>query len=727
MRFNYINDEIVTSPSIIVSGSTLVSRGVVTFTNNKNQIFPPLSFEVNNGNFKAIVHLSEGENNFEVEVFENGFINPMGFVEYQGKPSMVECDKLSLKYNEMKQNKPFHLCLIVAKDSPGLFDMPKYKLQRGDHPSIELAVRKLKVIGRLYQAITHDSMRNVGFSNRCFRFSEETQSHQGIFGYNVESPTPHQEIKVHIIQSDKTVAELRDPNRAQQNSNASDQNFTLSHAHDLVRNYPPIFDEQRENGWAVQVACMYLDSTWDRRQNLILAHAAVSSGAHDLKVAVFGSHGLHSFPNNFPQITPCFLDSTHLSIDEVANDCNECGTAWECLNICGGAFLHEIGHALSCPHQVDGIMLRDYVRWNRAFMTRENECIRTKSRGKIIGSNGVWDESCKWNNLDCIRFLFHDAFTLPIDDFGKVVGTTRSIEEYPPTEYPLKNGIAVKSSLGIFNVELVRDGLSRFNIPFFPARYGGRGLVHDIKLDYDQLYHDLKRHTNNGDEKFDVRVMSLGGDLYIEDFKRHVDQFEKNIIVGDFGLGRGKINGYKSTLLGNANNRYHETYFNIHTVYKVRIYHGGSLDGITFYFKAGNYTNFSTPPPILPPRNYMDNLVSKLKGRSGNNSRQQEQLQQIIQNSNSGELQESTIGNKTRNYTDFDLGDGEIITKFHFRNGGWIDAAQIETNTGRKSDMLGNSTGGHLSTLETPNKDFTIVGMFGYLGNWLDGIGIIYA
>lgn len=710
IHLNYVDNEIVSSPTIIITGTSSTPQGAVNITNNDNKVFPPQSFEVNNGVFKAIVHLSEGTNSLKFDVSPNAFINFQGFIENNSK--VADTTSVNLNFQDMKNNKPFHLCLIVAKDSPGVFDMPSYKLKRGENSSVSLAVRKLKVIGRLYQAITHDSMRNLGFNNRSFRFSEESQSHQGIFGYNVESPIPHNEIKVHIITSDKTLAELRDPNKTQQKHDATDKNFTLSHAHDLVRHYPEIFDEQKKNGWAVQVACMYLDSTWDKKQKLILTHAAVSSGAQDLKVAVFGSHGLHSFPNNFPQVTPCFLDATHLSTNEVANDCNECGTSWECLNICGGAFLHEIGHALSCPHQVDGIMLRDYVRWNRAFMTRENECLRTKSKGAVINRNGSWNESCKWNDLDCVRFLFHDAFTLPIDDFGKVAGTTRNLQEVAPAEYPSKEGIVVKSTAGIFNVELVRDGLTRFNIPFFPQRYGGRGLLHEMTLNYNQLYSDLKRHTNNGDQKFGIRVMSLGGDLYIDDFKQHVDGFGDKILTGDFGLGRGKITGYKSGLLGRTISKYHESYFNINSVYKVRIYHGGSLDGITFY-----YTSDQVGAPAVPSRNYASGFMNKLKGKGD---------QQTFQNSG-GESKESTIGNKTGGYTDFELQKGETISKFHFRNGGWIDAVEVETSSGRKSGMLGNATGGHLSTLESPGRDFTIVGMYGYIGRWLDGIGIIYA
>ena len=46
--------------------------------------------------------------------------------------------------------------------------------------------------------------------------------------------------------------------------------------------------------------------------------------------------------SKFPLVTPSFLDATHLTTTEVANDCNECGTSWECLNICLGAFYTKL-------------------------------------------------------------------------------------------------------------------------------------------------------------------------------------------------------------------------------------------------------------------------------------------------------------------------------------------------------------------------------------------------
>ena len=84
------------------------------------------------------------------------------------------------------------------------------------------------------------------------------------------------------------------------------------------------------------------------------------------------------------------------------------------------------------------------------------------------------------------------------------------------------------------------------------------------------------------------------------------------------------------------------------------------------------------------------------------------------------------VGKETGNYSEFIFNPNEYITFFNFRDGAWMDAVQFGTNQGRISPMFGNADGGHLSTLDAPNDDFEIVGMYFYLNQWLRGLGIIY-
>ncbi|QRG39418.1 hypothetical protein FDK38_003860 [Candidozyma auris] len=718
IQFNYNSGEIVSSPAVIVSGRTSynIRRGLVQFVNNQNRVFPPQFFEVNNGQFKALVHVSPGEpNNFEVHILNEASLDPSGFpVNHQ---NVVDSGRLTLFFNPLPQNKPVHLCVILGRDSNGAYDMPKYKLNQGQQAHLATAIQRLKVAARMMQAFTQDEFHRLGLSNRSFQFVEETVSHQAIFGYNVDSPTPHQEVKVHVLRSPKTVAELRNPDYAQQNPDAKDNGWLFGHAIDLIKNTPEIYASYKQTNTAIQCAVMYLDSTWNKK--FITTHAALGGGTGEVKLAIFGSHGLHSYPFTFPQISTTLTDGTKLSTNEVANDCNQCGTTWECHNICLGAFMHEIGHSFGSPHQTDGVMLRDYMWWNRCFVTREVRCLRDGSNGRIINPDGSWPKECHWNIRDLIRYFYHDSFSIPVDDndqtFPKSYATTMKPDNSysnaeVPLSYPVGEGkVSIKSDAGIFMIELVHDDLARHHTVFYPKSYGGPGLQHEINLDYHQCLRDIRSAQHDAGENFAVRVLSVAGDLWIPDFKKHCHS--ANTINSDFGLGRGTIAGVKSALLGSEKGQMKYIGFDVNGIYKIRVYHGGALDGFTIYY---NSTTEQNNAPPVPPRH------------GGSLSRFMNKLNIQDHKAPAGQG-EATLGNKRPHYTDFDLQPGETIEKFSFRNGQWMDAMRIHTTKGRASPMLGNANGGHLSSLATPGPEFQIVGMYGYTGSWMDGLGLIYA
>lgn len=720
IEFNYRDQEVVSSPSVIVSGRTKsgVQSGLVQFVNNNNKVYPPQFFEVNNGQFKALVHVSPGEpNTFQVHVLDRAYLNPGGFPEKADK--VVDQGTLTLFFNPLPQNKPVHFCVILGKDSNGAYDMPKYKLQRGEVANLDTAVQRLKVAGRMMQAFTQDEFHRLGLSNRSFQWVEESVNSQRVFGYNVDLPTPHQEVKIHVFRSPKTVKELRDPDLAQQNPKAKNNGGLFSHAIDLI-NKSDLIRPYKANNTAIQCAVMYLDSTWNGE--FITTHAALGGGTGEVKLGIFGSHGLHSYPLTFPQISPGFVDDTRLSTKEVANDCNQCGTNWECFNICMGAFMHEIGHLFGSPHQTDGVMLRDYLWWNRQFMTREVYCARDNNKGSVIRNDGTWPKECHWNIRDLMRYFYHDSFSIPVDvndeTFPKTYSTMmkKPRDSGIPSLYLIGHGLlSIKSESGIFLVEICGDDLARYHIPYYPKSYGGTGPQHEMVLNYDEFYDILKKNWNGAKEKFDVRVLSVAGDLWMSDFKSKCYPSPDTIIRSDFGLGRGTIEGYKTDLLGSAKGDMRYIGFDVDLVYKVRVYHGGALDGATFYFEGslGSDHQTSAPPPV-PKRDYLSKFMSKLSVDNGNSGQPAR---------GGGEV---TIGNVKPHYTDFNLERGERIIKLAFRNGQWVDAMEIITNRGRSSGMLGNANGGHLSVLEPPSHG-QIVGLYGYTGLWVDGIGLIYA
>lgn len=671
--FNY-SSEVVSSPTVIVSGRcNAAAKGVIQFINNGNKVFPPLVFEINNYQFKALVHVSPGEpNNFEVTAYDAGTIDWKGHAYNLG--NLVDYGNLTLHYNELPENKPVHLCVVIGSDSKGKYDMPKYKLRRGEVANLDTAIQRLKVAGRLMQAFTQDEFHRIGLSNRSFPFVEETMDDQKIFGYNVRSQIPHKEIKVHVLRSHLTVKELRNPDYAQQYDKAKNNGFLFSHAIDLICG-SDLISPYRERHTNIQCAVMYLDSTWNGK--FITTHAALGGGSLEVSMAVFGSHGLHSYPLNFLQVGPAFVDDTKLSIDEVANDSNQCSTSWECLNICMGAFMHEIGHSLGSPHQTDGVMLRDYIWWNRQFMTREAVCIRDNSAGFVVRPNGEFENNCHWNIRDLIRYFYHGSFSIPIDNFGKLGDTTMVDRDIggSPLMFVLEPGtISVKSSAGIFMVEVIEEELARYHIAYYPQAYGGQGLQNELLLSFDELYQNFKNSYESASEKFDVRIMSLAGDLYLEDFKKSCYPRKSSLVISDFG--RGKIVGYKGQLLGAQDRTGSPMAVDLDKVISFEIHAGGALDGFTFIFGNGESLRF---------------------------------------------------GNITGHTSSFDLEEGERLTKFHFRHGQWIDALQVETDRGRKSELCGNIYGGRLTTLEAPSPRHKIVGFYGSCGDWVDSVGIIYS
>ncbi|RKP31794.1 hypothetical protein METBISCDRAFT_13346 [Metschnikowia bicuspidata] len=683
IEFNY-NNEVVSSPAVIVSGRTSVAqKGIIQFVNNANSVFPPLRFEVNDGQFKALLHVSPGEPNlFDVSVYDRGTVTKDGFAANLGR--LVDLGALTFHYNELPENKPIHLCVVVGRDSDGRYDMPTYKRQRGEIANLQTAIQRLKVAARMMQAFTQDEFHRLGLSNRSFPFVQESVNSRHVFGYDIDSHVPHTEVKVHVLRSPKTVAELRNPDYAQQNPAAKDNGFLFAHAIDLVNN-SEFVRPYRGHKTAIQCAVMYLDSTWDGR--LISTHAALGGGTSDVKIAVFGLHGLHSFPLNFLQVGPSLVDDTRLSIKEVANDANECSTSWECLNICMGAFMHEIGHLLGSPHQTDGVMLRDYIWWNRLFMTREAYCQRDKSQGRVIGANCMFDKNCHWNVRDLIRYFYHDSFTIPTDkndaSFVKIAATCMASANAgltPSMSVLLPGTVSVRSESGIYMVELVSDDLARCHIAYYPRSYGGAGLQHELVLSFDELNRYFHQSWDRATDLFSVRVLSVAGDLFVEDFKSRCYPSSDSVIRSDFGLCRGPVNAYKGELLGSATGNMVCVGVDMERVNRVTIHHGGALDGIIFHMGALGKT---------APR-------------------------------------ECTIGRTTGESTVFALQPGEHIARLNFRNGAWVDAVQIVTDRGRKSDMCGNKDGGHLSTLEPPSSRHRIIGFYGYVGNWLDGIGILY-
>ena len=682
--FNLQEREKLVSPCITVHGSC--SKTDAQNIQVQHPQLPTLNFPVNAQFFKATIILTPGE-------------NKLTFVTDTNIVKTVIC-----YYTPMVQNKPIHLCLLVAKDSPLRYDSPSSQIKKEGGNGIDLAIKKLRVGARLMQAFTDEQMLRNGLGRRTFPFVEE-------YTMDTEFRQSNQmrnNIKIHVITLDKTTKEIRDPDVAQQNSKGNNTGALFSWAMDALKRYggpfcPPLRP--------AQAACIYLDTHWDGK--LITGHAALGGGDDDLKLAIFGSHGLYSWPTCMEDVVSYFSDDTKVSTTEVANDCNECGTHWECLTVTLGAFMHEIGHLLGSPHQVDGVMLRDYTRLNRSFLTKESYSVRTNSYGSMPPIYPK--EECTWSRMDLLRYLYHPSFTKDIDFYDPTFMRPSKNGQYKvakPAFYPMGNGIArFTSTTGIYLIEVVAEDLSRGFLEFLPKSLQGSGPQKEVVVSLNELRNLMppdfqQKHGND----FSVRVLACNSpDLYIDKFP---EALVTSVIRMDrYGFSSG-INGIKSPLLGNSNGGEDTGIqaFDIRKVALVRVYHGGALDGIRFFTQEDSGSRKENTPNV-PPRTYLGKVTQTFKSP--------------MPPINSGFTTSVLFGKETSNYTDVVLEPNEIITGFNVRCGAWIDAIQIVTSYGRVTDMFGNKNGGTLAELVPPVGQ-SILGVYGRVGEWVEAIGIIY-
>lgn len=669
------------APVYLLHGqSNAESRGILTVYHKDLSTFPPQYYEINSGFFKALVHVNPGTNEIILR-------HDQGVLNSNAAPTLTKTGLATLELQiQYKPNPspPVHLCILVGKDSPMLFDCPK-SVKSYEGNGIDVAVKKLRMAGRIMQAFTQQDMIKQGLGPLCFPFAEEITT-STISRQEETYKVQRSEIKIHVIKSQKTIKELRDPNLAQQNSKGKNTGGLYGIAMDALKEYGSPFTDRGD--FPVQAAVLFLDAHWDPQMKLILAHAALGGGDNEIKLAIFGSHGTFSWPKNFEELTDRFTDSTRTDTSQVANDANECGTHWECCTITMGAFMHEIGHLLGCPHRENGVMLRDYVKMNRTFLTKERFCARThKGEWEPVSSR----DECTWNRLDAVNFVYHRSFSLP-------ESVTPASAFTKPLLVPSgSSGVMVNSDSGIYLVEFRVGEWSRNHLEFLPQRLGGPGPQKSVALDYNSI----QRHLPFQGKKLDIEVVARGGTTNIADFAKFVSESSRPV---DVKLCNGSpVKAFKSSLLGNPSGGQERpmVVFGGGTVTKVRVHHGSALDGVEVFY--------SQAPPI-PARNYKHKLSTALGSLS----------------IKEGDLESCIFGNRKPHYTDFDLHSGEEIKAFVVRCGAWIDGIQIELSSGRKSDMLGNASGGEPGQLIAP-PGYKIVGFHGRVGGWCDALGILYS
>ncbi|RCI11429.1 hypothetical protein L249_7521 [Ophiocordyceps polyrhachis-furcata BCC 54312] len=614
--------------------------------------FPPVSWPVCESNFKVLLYLQPGPNKFRLD-----FSSPKLANSTSSNP--IHASFLTLHMLPTLNAPPLQLAILVGRDSPGVFDAVPARAEREGN-GLEVAINKFRMAAYLWQAFTAEQMWRHKLGRRVFRFEEEWTVGTANLR-DRETGTMRSEARIHVIRSDKTVAELRHLDRAQQNERGTDRDALFGIAAEAVkRHFKPLPGQKN------YVSVLLLDAHWDTKTKTITGHAALGGNSGDLQLAIFGSHCLQSYPSCFEEVVPAFTDCTPTDLSCVANDCNDAGSSWEAANIGIGAHLHETGHLLGCPHQESGIMLRDYVVFNRSFVPREAYSTRTKSKGGLA----LQGDECGWHRLDALRFRSHPAFRLPSDPPPV---PNDSVQAFPAEG----SGVTVMAPSGISFVEIYgeTDGVCGAWIEF-PRDSGP--LQRQMALHEQDLRSRLPEDKRKGRVK--ISIMSHGGgSLTIEDVKA----FASKASCVKMGGGRTAWRSQKVGESKMAGSQDQDVVFTSATrqdrvMSRIIIYHGSALDGVEFV-----YDDDSTQ------------LFGKKGGKKG------------------GDVVE--FGNRRR---------GEYLSGFIVRAGLWVDGLQVMTSLGRKSAMFGNAHGGSAHTL-IPPRGYAICGVSGSCGSWVDGFSLL--
>ncbi|KAG5983870.1 hypothetical protein E4U55_006855 [Claviceps digitariae] len=626
-----------------VDGTIVVSRN--------DDSFPATSWPVCESHFKALVYLQPGPNKFRLD-----FSSP----KLANSPSTnpIHASYMTIHMIPAMNAPPLQLAIIVGKDSPETFEAPPARVEREGN-GLDTAVRKFRMAAYLWQAFTAEQMWRQKLGRRSFRYEEEWVL--GTANYrDRENGTMRSEARVHIIRSDKTVAEIRDLNKNQATDEATEKNSLFRLAVDAVNGHfkpPP--------GQKTYVSALFLDTHWDPHTRAVSGHAALGGSMGDLHISVFGSHCLHSYPSSFEEVVPAFTDCTPIDTSYVANESKEAGSSWEAANLGIGAHLHETGHLFGCPHQESGVMQKDYVVFNRSFVSREAYSTRTKSKGGLVRPA----DECGWHRLDCLRFRAHPAFRLPNDAPRNADHSAHAFATEPGT-------IIATAATGISHVEIFGDGDNVCHAWLEFAMENGP-VQRQLALTEQDLRARLPEAKRKGRMSISIKSHG-GGSLTITDFSEFTS---KGAMVK---LGGSKM-AFRSQVLDAAKTEGDEQQDLVFTsavnkdkvMSQVIAYHTSALHGLEFVY---------------------DDNTSQLMGE-----RKEPDATQTFE---------------------FDIRRGEYLSGLLVRAGSRVEGVQISTSLGRKSPVFGNAHGGSAHNV-IPPRGYNICGISGSCGSWVHNLSVL--
>ncbi|PGG99783.1 hypothetical protein GX51_06155 [Blastomyces parvus] len=609
--------------------------------------FPPITWPVYESHFKALVHLIPGPNKLRLEFTSSKIQNPIAHSSW-----------VNINYLPLVNSPPLQLAIVLGSDSDGRFDAVPERISREGN-GLEAAIRKFRMAAYMWQSYTGEQMYRNKFGRRCFRFEEEWQ----VGTLSLRDARSHQmrnEAKIHIIRCDKTVNDLRKLSVAGEDGTKSDASELFNVVLEAVRRYFGTGD-----GRTQYVSALLLDTHWDKGSETITGHAAAGSDEGDIKLALFGSYALQSYPVAMEEVVAAFTDCTRTDTNFVANYRNEGGSSWETVNSGIGGHLREIGRLFGCRKQESGIMCGDSVLLNRSFTIREPYSTRTKAQGLRLCLD---EDECKWHRLDTLRFRFHPCFRLPRDPPPR---SDDSVQVWP-----VDNGkILVTSSAGIAFIEIyMGDGeICKSHLEYVDGDSGNNGIPKQIAL----TEAEIRQHTTESPSKNrKIKLVIYSGVLStytIDD----VSKLKSKQLTAK--LPNGQV-GYRGNKLGQALSEdsipeqlfLECAFIQTKLLVSVKVYHNGFIHGLEFCY---------------------EDSTSQVFGNRNSNAT----------------CSEFVFGNSTPPNCDYpsaawynanlylfaqpDTRRGEILMGFYVKTGRQIDGIGLITNLSRKSAIFGNGDG----------------------------------
>jgi hypothetical protein len=224
---------------------------------------------------------------------------------------------------------------------------------------------------------------------------------------------------------------------------------------------------------------------------------------------------------------------------------------WIACNVGIGAMLHEVGHLFGCPHQRNGIMMRDYIRLNRSF------CVIEPS-----GPPALNGKECSWHRLDLLRFRAHTCFALP-DDLVPKQGEINI--------FGIDQGVLIQLASPIVVVEVYLHGDE------FPKSW----IEYVDQLLFETILSEHQLRSQTGEEgRIKINVIALNGtNAFVDDVAEllHVQQVPE----------LGKV--WKSAKLGLQTGSPSTVLFSTDSMVNIRVYSGLYLDGVEFFTEQESF------------------------------------------------------------------------------------------------------------------------------------------